>query len=65
MDQGVQRVLEGHDVCACIEREYADRTVDLQARSRLVKFTGPVTYACTNAEGETSEVIARSTKAPT
>ena len=53
------------DARACIEREYADRTVDLQARSRLVKFTGPVTYACTNAKGETSEVIARSTKAPT
>jgi uncharacterized protein YecT (DUF1311 family) len=46
------------DVRACIEREYTNRIVDLQARSRLVKFTGPVTYACTNADGEKSEVIA-------
>jgi uncharacterized protein len=46
------------DVRACIEREYTNRIVDLQARSRLVKFTGPVTYACTNANGEKSEVIA-------
>jgi uncharacterized protein len=46
------------DVRACVEREYTNRIVELQARSRLVKFTGPVTYACTNANGEKSEVIA-------
>jgi uncharacterized protein len=46
------------DVRACVEHEYTNRIVDLQARSRLVKFSGPVTYACTDATGEKSEVIA-------
>jgi uncharacterized protein/heat shock protein HslJ len=46
------------DVRACVDREYRDRKVELQAKSRLVAFTGPVTYACTTATGEKSEVIA-------
>jgi membrane-bound inhibitor of C-type lysozyme len=46
------------EVRACIEREYRDRVVALQATSRLVAYTGPVFYACTNAKGEKSQVVA-------
>jgi uncharacterized protein/heat shock protein HslJ len=46
------------DVRACVEREYTSRIVELEAKSRLVKFNGPVTYACTSPDGAKSEVVA-------
>ena len=46
------------DARACVEREYTSRIVELQAKSRLVKFNGPVTYACTGPDGANDKVIA-------
>jgi membrane-bound inhibitor of C-type lysozyme len=45
------------DVRACVEREYTTRIVEFQAKLRLVKFSGPVTYACTSPRGADGEVI--------
>ena len=46
------------DVRTCVEREYTTRIVELQARFRLVKFIGPVTFACTRTSREKDEIIA-------
>lgn len=58
--------VKGRDDCwkapeprSCVQDEYQRRIVELQAKFRLVPFTGPVTFACTGASGgRDGEIIA-------
>jgi uncharacterized protein len=49
---------KGSGLRGCVERAYNNRIAELQAKSGLVKSTGPVTFACTSADGEKSSVVA-------
>ena len=49
---------KGSGLRGCVERAYSNRIAELQAKSGLVKSTGPVTFACTSADGQKSSVVA-------
>jgi uncharacterized protein/heat shock protein HslJ len=42
---------------ACVEREYQTRIVEIQAKSRLVSFTGPVRYQCQGPAGQRDALV--------
>ena len=47
------------DPKACLQKVYAHRIAEMQARAALVPIVGPVTFTCTESGGTKSDIVAR------